>query len=205
MVSLLCNKAERYKLKPPTVDCTNEPMKFKIFILYLSLAACTNAGQESSPMATNTDDSTEVGLDLAQVRKDFINSYSNPMVIDTSFYMDDTLYKVKFTHYATMDSGLTVPSSYNFDTNKDFVTHNFKSKLLIIKDADTILTRDITKQTFKEYLRPELDSFATLLSPNFLIQGDTIKLSYSLTIPVTDVGISVDVEFDTKGNSNISN
>ena len=180
-------------------------MKFKIYILCLTLAACTNAGQESSSIATKTDDSTEIGIDLAQVRKEFISTYLNPVLIDTSFYWEDSLYKVKFTHYATMDSGLTVPSLYNFDTNKDFVTHNFKSNLLIMHDADTLLTKEITKQTFKEYLRPELDSFATLLFPNFYIKGDTIKLSYSLTIPVTDVGIHVEVKFDIKGYSTISN
>ena len=116
-------------------------MNFKIYILCFFLCACTNAGQDSPSIETKTVDSTEEGLDLAQVRKDFISSYSNPIVIDTSFYWEDTLYKVKFTHYATMDSGLTVPSLYNFDTNKDFVTHNFKSKLFIIKDTDTILNQ----------------------------------------------------------------
>ena len=180
-------------------------MNFKIYILCLVFAACTNSEQETSSIATKADDSTEEGVDLAEVRKDLISSYSNPIVIDSSFYWEDTLYKVKFTHFSTMDSGLTVPSLYNFDTNKDFVTHNFVSNLFIVKDADTILTREITKQTFKEYLRPELDSNATLRFGNFYIQGDTIKLSYSLSIPVTDVGIHVEVEFDTKGYSNISN
>ena len=180
-------------------------MKFKTCLLCLTLVACTNAKQDSSSLKTKVDDSTDSGIDLKQVREDFISSYSKPIVIDTSFYWQDTLYNVIFRHFATMDSALTVPSKYNFDTSKDFLTHNFKSQLLIIKNADTLQYRDITKQTFKEYLTPELDCCSTLLFPNFYIKGDTIEINYSLTIPVTDVGIHVAVKFDTKGYSHTSN
>ena len=180
-------------------------MKLKTYLLCLTLVACTNGQQDSNSLASKTPDSTDSGINLKQIRQDFLSTYSKPITIDTTFYWHDTLYKAVFTHFSTMDSDLTVPAKYNFDINKDFVTHNFKSQLVIIKDADTLLTRDITKQTFKEYLTPELACCSTLLFPTLYIQGDTIELGYNLAIPVTDVGIRVAVKFDTKGFSHTSN
>ena len=102
-----------------------------------------------------------------------------------------------------MDSSILVPAKYNFDTNKDFVTHNFISDLTMLSDKDTIFKKQITKSTFDNLIDNTLKKYATLLFPNFSIGNDSIKIEYTITIPATDVGKSVYIKFDKNGNYRI--
>ena len=102
-----------------------------------------------------------------------------------------------------MDSGLIIPAKYSFDTHKDFVTHNFKSELILLLDKDTLFKKQITKGTFDKLLYSDLRDYATLLYPDFYIKNDSIEIHYSISIPVTDVGIGVTIKFDKKGNYTI--
>ena len=84
--------------------------------------------------------------------------------------------------------------------HKDFVTHNFVSDLIVITNKDTILKKHITKATFKSLLDTTLNKYATLLYPTLDIKNDSIRIHYSISIPVTDLGIGANLEFDKKGN-----
>ena len=99
-----------------------------------------------------------------------------------------------------MDSALTIPAKYDFDTHTDFVTSNFKSNIILIRTQDTILNMSIDKSIFKKLLYPELDSLGTLLFPNLILSKDTIEIHYSITIPITDVGIHAVIKFDKNGD-----
>jgi len=45
-----------------------------------------------------------------------------------------------------------------------------------------------------------LNKYATLLYPTLDIKNDSIRIHYSISIPVTDLGIGANLEFDKKGN-----
>ena len=121
-------------------------------------------------------------------------------MVDTFFIDSGKKFEVIFHYFSTIDSGLTVPAKYNFDTKKDFVTHNFISDLILLSDKDTLFKKQITKSTFDNLLDTSLKKYTTLLYPNFYIKNDSIEIHYSISIPVTDVGIGVNIKFDKKGN-----
>ena len=93
------------------------------------------------------------------------------------------------------DSGIVVPASYNFDTHKYFITHNFISNLTLLADEDTLFHKTISKALFDTSLDKNLRQYATLLYPEFFMTNDKIILHYSISIPVTDVGIGATIKF----------
>lgn len=136
-------------------------------------------------------------------RQEFISLYREPVPIDTFFVDNGKKYKVIFSHFCTMDSGLTVPALYNFDTNEDFITHNFASDLTLLSGIDTVFKKHITKASFDTLLytlETPLSQYATLLYPVLSINNGSILVRYSISIPVTDVGVGAHIRFDTKGN-----
>ncbi len=189
-------------------------MNLKKVILYsfcLTIFGCINPKRENAKKnqdSTNNStvlDSNEDGVSPKDVKKELIESYSKTLLIDTTFFVQKDKYQVIFKHFCTMDSALLIPAKYDFDTHSDFITSNFKSYIILIKNNDTILNKTIDKSIFKKLLYPELDSFATLLFPVLNFSNDTIKIDYSITIPLTDVGIPATINFDKSGNYYITN
>jgi hypothetical protein len=45
-----------------------------------------------------------------------------------------------------------------------------------------------------------LNKYATLLYPTLKLNNDSIQIHYNISIPVTDVGIGIKINFDKKGN-----
>jgi len=189
-------------------------MNFKKIILYsicLTIFGChnpktdnTKRNQDSTKNSASLD-SNEGEPSPKEIKKELIESYSKPLLIDTTFFVQKDKYQVIFKHFCTMDSALLIPARYDFDTHTDFITSNFKSRIILIKNQDTILNKTIDKSIFKKLLYPELDSFATLLFPIFNVSNDTIEIDYSITIPITDVGVPATIKFDKTGNYYITN
>ena len=136
-------------------------------------------------------------------RKQFINEYAKSLTKDTSFSTVNNTYTVFLRHYCTWDSALVVLARYNFDTNAEFTTHNFQSELTVLEGLDTSFRMTITKKDFTSLLYPELTNYATLYFPTLKLKNDSIELFYSISIPVTDVGIGATIQFDTKGKYTI--
>ena len=153
--------------------------------------------------SATVDTATEDDNPQVDARKDLIASYNKPLLIDTFFVANGKKLEVLFHYWCTMDSGILVPAKYNFDTHKDFLTHNFISDLLVLSNQDTLFRKQITKSTFDNLIDISLKKYATLLFPDFSIEKDSIKIGYSITIPVTDVGKGVYIKFGKNGNYRI--
>lgn len=179
-------------------------MRLIVVSFLLLMMACNTREQAKQVSTAQSDTLTEPTINLGEERKEFIESYQAPFMIDTSFLWKDTVYTLRLKHFSSMDSGLTVPAKYNFDTNNEFVTHNFNSRFVLVKQGDTIVDKAITKATFSAKLTPELKAYGTLLFPNLRISNDTIEIGYSLVIPVTDVGIPVSIRFNINGSYEIA-
>jgi hypothetical protein len=180
-------------------------MKILTAIFCIVFFACSNSEVKSK----NTNDSSSISkaIDTTQdeenepdYRKEYIETYSKKISIDTAFIQDGKKYRIIFNHFCTMDSGLIVPAKYNFDTKKDFLTHNFKSDLTLIQEKDTLFRKQIIKSDFDPVLYSALKQYATLQSPILEIKNVSILIHYSISIPVTDVGIAAIIEFDKSGN-----
>jgi hypothetical protein len=189
-------------------------MRLLIPFAFFSLLGCSS-GQNKLDVQTDTtktsiridtpkasakiDTTTEYDNGQVEAREDLIASYEKPIFIDTFFVDNGKKFEVFFHYWCTMDSSILVPAKYNFDTNKDFVTHNFISDLVVLSDKDTMFKKRITKSTFDTFLDNSLRKYATLFDPNFYIKNDSIQIDYSISIPVTDVGVGVNIKFDKKG------
>ena len=183
-------------------------MKYFIFSLAILAWSC-NEKPATRDQVTATDSTTSnvvqsdtddfVGPDLEQIRKDFISEYDS--TFETTLQTGPYSFVVK--HFCTFDSAITVPAGFNFDTGRPFRTHNFESTIFIIRDGDTLSTTSITKPLFHPFLFDALDSFAVLFDPSVALEDDSLKLFYSISIPVTDVGVGVALKMDTTGNYRI--
>jgi hypothetical protein len=175
-------------------------MRKVVIILCLTIIACSSP--QSKPVS-QTDTISEEHDSETNFRKDFSLLYSNPISIDTSFDRKGKKYRALFRHFSTMDNALTIPAKYNFDTDTDFVTHSFESELILLSERDTLFKQQITKLTFDKLLDSTLRKYSTLLYPDFYIETDSIKIHYSISIPVTDIGIGATISFDQKGKFTI--
>jgi hypothetical protein len=177
--------------------------------IFFTLVGCSSGQsklntQVDTTKAVMTVDTTSVNnINLVDVRKEFIATYSTPIFVDTFFVDNGQQFEAIFHYFSTMDSGLIIPAKYNFDINKDFVTHNFISDLMLLSGKDTLFKKQITKSIFDKLLDSSLKKYATLMYPEFYIKNDSIEIHYSISIPVTDVGIGVNVKFAQNGNYTI--
>ena len=154
---------------------------------------------DTTKTSTKIDNTVEDNESQVDYRKEFIATYKKPVFIDTSFIANGKRFEILFHYFCTMDSGIIVPAKYNFDTNQEFATHNFISDLVVLSDKDTIFKKRITKKTFDTLLDNSLKKYAILLYPDISIKNDSIEIGYSISIPVTDVGIGVNIKFDKNG------
>jgi len=184
-------------------------MRFPLYFIFLTLISCSSGSQKTNTQVDTTksvivtDTTQQDSEEEIDFRKEFISLYQKPVLIDTFFIDNGKKYKVIFHHFCTMDNGLVVPAEYNFDTNKDFTTHNFVSDLTVLSDKDALFKKHITKAIFNsmlDTLDTPLNKYATLLYPTLKLNNDSIQIHYSISIPVTDVGIGVNINFDKKGN-----
>lgn len=129
-----------------------------------------------------------VGPSLAEVRAEWISGYNKAFVFDTSFNYLDSLYSFSFRHYCLFDSAIVVPALYDLEIDKPFLTHHFNSSLVLKKGPDTIAAFSIAAEDFRSFADSTLSAFGVLSYPDILVKNDTIRIGYSLSIPVTDVG-----------------
>jgi hypothetical protein len=179
----------------------------KIFFLLL-LAACNNAAVNNSEnkadttvASVSTDSSSVAGVkaddyaggpSFVEIRDDYVKGYYARLNIDTSFFVGDDTIRFQYQYHCKMDSAVIVPKKYvNIYGLENFVTHNFTSSVLITQQDKTILKREINKNDFDKVLEDPLKEYAVMLYPYLHYYADSITINYSISIPLTDLGIGV--------------
>lgn len=158
----------------------------------------TAAKMSSGAAAAADYGSEEPSLD--EIYQECIDRYTHPKVIDTVFKMGDDSLRLRLRHYCLMDSGVHVPKSYTKLYHLDsFVTHNFVTDITLNRGNQEILRRTIVKKDFNQLLYPELKSYAILFPPDLRLGRDSIILGYSISIPLTDVGVGLSAVIDGHG------
>jgi hypothetical protein len=144
---------------------------------------------------------------IEEVKAEYLKTYNAIVRIDTSVVIGADTFYIHEKYYCLHDSTLVIPKKYIWGgEKKDFVTHNFVSKILIIKNRDTIINRTFKKSDFNSALHPEEKQYAILFTPDFNGYSklyDGIVFEYSISIPLTDVGVPAYVLVDKKGNYKI--
>jgi hypothetical protein len=183
-------------------------MKNAVFTLLCFLfSSCqqvdeTNTVKKDSIPDVSVDEpegDANVGPSLAEVRAEWISGYNKAFVFDTSFNYLDSLYSFSFRHYCLFDSAIVVPALYDLETDKPFLTHHFNSALVLRKGRDTIAAFSVGAEDFRAFADSTLSAFGVLSYPDILVQNDTIRIGYSLSIPATDVGKHVTLYLSLDG------
>lgn len=194
-------------------------MRHYVFLLVAFLfVACGGGEQQHVPVvkpdsqhvdtlgrvkATTATANEEVGPTLQEVLDDMKDEYERPLVVDTVFHMRGKELHLYVKHYCLMDSAIRIPKRYIFwDSLDSYVTHNLVTQVKLEEGDKALLERTIRKEDFRQLLYPDysnLDSFAVLLRPNVDLKGDKIRLGYSISIPLTDLGVGCDALIDEKG------
>jgi hypothetical protein len=170
------------------------------------LKASPVTAQSSSPSTTkpaaartdSIDDNPEPSL--SEIYNDCIDRYDHPVTIDSVFFAGTDVLELHVYYYCLKDSAIKVPKSYVGMYKLDsFVTHNFETQVKLTKNGKVILERTVRKKDFVPFLDHYLKSYAVLLFPDVGMENDTIHISYSITIPLTDVGIGARMLIDRNG------
>jgi hypothetical protein len=146
-------------------------------------------------------------LTYSELKKELIENYPKVEQVDTTFYDNqNSKIRVLSKYYCLFDNSITIPGRYNWEaSSKTFTTHSFRNDIIVIVNNDTTFKKTIDKAFFNDNLYSELKHYAILFSPTFNFDKETseIEVDYSISIPLTDLGISCQMRIDKKGNCRI--
>ncbi|MDB4918848.1 DUF4738 domain-containing protein [Mucilaginibacter sp.] len=140
-----------------------------------------------------------------EVKKDYLTTYNKIQNIDRTIADgSDTLF-LQCKYYCLHDSSLIVPALYDWSKKgkKEFVTHNFASQIMLIRNKDTLLNKTFKKIDFNHMLYEQLQKYAILFSPDYIGYNKTrgqLAIGYSVSIPLSDVGVPAYIVIDKEGN-----
>lgn len=138
--------------------------------------------------ATSNDDSDD--QELTAIVDDFKSQYSKNYNVDTMFTRGADSFKLAFTYKCLFDNGLSIPEKYvGIYGFKNFKAHNFVANLVLYKNGGKIVDDKITKSKFTNQIDESLKQYGDLLYPSLKIEDSVIKVHFSISIPLTDVGV----------------
>jgi hypothetical protein len=130
--------------------------------------------------------------ELTQMVEEYVQSYNKTFLIDTSYLFANDTIDIFLKHECLRDSAVVIPKKYVGVYGLDrFITHNFSSSIIVKKNHHIIEERYINKDNFEKFLDPNLKNYGVLLYPSIKYFPDSIEISYSLSIPLTDIGTGV--------------
>jgi hypothetical protein len=110
-------------------------------------------------------------------------------------------------YYCLHDSAINVPESYMSAWGKEhvkpFIAHNFACKIVVLNSKDTIFNKVVKRGNFDKVLRDDLKKYATLAGVKFGGYNKSkqyLIFNYSISIPMTDVGVPASLTIDKQGN-----
>nr|WP_294950451.1 hypothetical protein [uncultured Mucilaginibacter sp.] len=201
--------------------------KIIAFFIIALLVSCGNNVKETSRDVTNSDTvkpamnvkvasdsigpaSDDIPPSQAEERKRLETTYDNIQVIDSVFDNGKERISLRVKYYCLKDSDIVIPKRYyDAENPTDFITHPFVSDILLINGRDTVLNKQFTAKDFQPFFKDPfvgaLKKYGGLLAPS--ISGtstrDNFIVYYSLSIPVTDLGIPVKIIIQKNGRYNI--
>jgi hypothetical protein len=190
-------------------------------------ASCSNDVKETSRSVTDSDaiksaappiaqdDSIGLASDditpsQAEERVRLESTYDNVEIIDTVFDKGKERISLRVKYYCLKDSNIVIPKRYyDAENPTDFVTHPFAADVVFIRGTDTLLNKQFTAKDFYPFFKDQfagaLKKYGSLLAPGVWHNGneDSFKVSYSLSIPATDLGIPVRLIIEKNGDYKI--
>lgn len=179
-------------------------IRMKVFFILITssllVVSCNTESKDSPEKGTDSASSSNSKFqdtsdtdELSRIMSEFINLYSTPIIIDTQLELEKDRFEIILKHVCLFDSSIHLSKKYlqNFYIDT-FMTHNFESTLRVIMNGKEIINTKIKKTQFKDYLDKSLMRYGVLLYPTIGTDGMKIPyIDYSISIPLTDVGMPV--------------
>lgn len=92
------------------------------------------------------------------------------------------------------------------DTTKDFIANTFVSKIILLKNKDTVFNKIITKSYFNAILDEQQKKYAVLFGGGpgkYNEAKGGFMFGFSISIPLTDLGTAVHLVIDKNGKEKI--
>jgi|GEM_PF-1335252 len=164
----------------------------------------SNLKKQAASIANKTNQIEDSEPSFGEVKNELVSRYDKIERIDTTLVVAGDSLKVHEQYYCLKDNTVIVPKKYVWggDTTKDFITYSFVSHIVIIKNKDTIINKVFRKSDFNNVVNPEERKYAIIFSANFNGYNkkyNSIIFSYSITIPLTDVGVSALIAINKNG------
>jgi hypothetical protein len=138
----------------------------------------------------SSNDDTDDNQELKQIIEDFKSQCNRNYNVDTTFKRGIDTFRFVFNYKCLYESGLLIPEKYvGIYGFKSFKAHNFAANLVLYKNNSKIVDDRITKSKFTNQIDSSLKQYGDLLYPYVEIEDTIIKVHFSITIPLTDVGI----------------
>ncbi len=160
--------------------------------------------QKDKSIAASDEDDGNVEPSFDEVKAELLSRYNKVEHVDTTIIVEKDTLHIQEKYYCLKDNAVIVPKKYLWggDTTKDFVTHNFVSCIVIIKNKDTIINKTFRKSDFDNVVNPEERKYAIIFTASFAGYKklyDSIVFCYSITVPLTDVGVPACIAVNRKG------
>ena len=160
---------------------------------------------------TTTADTAERNEDesFEKVLVDLRAAYNRVERIDKTVIDDGDTLQLHETYYCLHDSSLRVPGHYMWggaDTTKDFIANTFATKIIVVNNRDTVLNKVFKKSEFDKILWNRLQQYAIIFDAGYIgydKAAGEFAMGYSITIPLTDVGLSAGIAVSKTGKYRI--
>lgn len=141
---------------------------------------------------------------MQEERDKFIKSYNSIVKIDTLLIEGNDSLNLSLKYYCQKDRNLIIPKNYVFEEKdpKDFLTHPFACDIKLVQHGKTIFEKTIRRNNFDVVLSEQLKKYGILTepySPKYNQETGDVILAYSISIPVTDIGIGVQIKINKNG------
>jgi hypothetical protein len=193
-----------------------------LFFILVALAACSGDHKKQKPDGNNVlkakIDSLDrkeanaskipvdaLGPTFEKVLAELKAKYDKIEKIDKQVIDGKDTFQIHQTYYCLHDSSLIVPRRYLWggDTTKDFTTHTFASKIVLVNNGDTVLNRVFKKADFDNVMWVPLRTYAYMFDADFIGYDKNQRefaFGFTLDIPLTDVGLPAFVVVGQKGD-----
>jgi len=160
------------------------------------------------PLNTGGNDMVYVTFD--EVLSELRASYHKIETIDKQVIDGKDTLQLHETYYCLHDSSLRVPARYmgpwGSAITKNFVANTFATKIIVIRNKDTVLNKVFKKEEFNKVLWNRLKQYAIIFTADYLGYDKTkgeFGIGYSITIPLTDVGLGAGIAVSKTGKYRI--
>ncbi len=182
-------------------------MKYICLLSLLVLFSCGGDKNQTKENIYIEKEPSSSDSEYLEIQKQFAAEYKERIAIDTLVDKESNT-RLIFEHFSLPDT-LMIPAMYNWSsTPQDYVAHSFVSHVKLIRNENIILDTLIRKEFFNPILEENLIQYAVLLYPvydGFDKETKTASVHYSISIPMTDIGVPAKLFIGLDGELLFSN